>query len=179
MRWVVLLRGVNVNGVTIKSAPLSAALGRAGFTGVRSVLASGNVTLVAPSQDRETVKGEVEEALRDAFGYDAWVVVLTPDRLAEIAAGYPFARHDDVDHPYCVFASDQGQLAELVASHTANEQESVALAGDVAYWRCPKGSSTDTPFAKLAAARRWKPVVTTRNLRTVDKLVAVSTDGRS
>ena len=179
MRWVVLLRGVNVNGVTIKGAPLAAALGRAGFTGVRSVLASGNVTLVAPSQDGPTVKAEVEAVLRDAFGYDAWVVVLTPQRLAEVAAGYPFARRDDVDHPYCVFASDPGQLAELVASHTANEQESVELAGDVAYWRCPKGSSTDTPFAKLAAAKRWKPVVTTRNLRTVDKLVAVSTDGGS
>jgi uncharacterized protein (DUF1697 family) len=177
VRWVVLLRGVNVNGVTIRSAALSAALGSAGFTGVRSVLASGNVTLVAHSQDPSTVKTEVEHVLRAAFGYDAWVVVLTPARLAEIAAGYPFERRDDVDHPYCVFASDAAQLAELVALHTGDDRESVQLAGDVAYWRCPRGSSTDTAFARLAAAKRWKPVVTTRNLRTVDKLLAATKDG--
>ena len=134
MRWVVMLRGVNVNGVTIRSAPLSACLHGAGFTGVRSVLASGNVTLVADdAQDRAGVKGRVESALREEFGYDAWVVVLTPQRLAEIATGYPFERHDEVEHPYCVFASDAERLAELVRSHTPNEVESLALAGDVAY----------------------------------------------
>jgi uncharacterized protein (DUF1697 family) len=178
VRWVVLLRGVNVNGVTIKAAPLSSCLQGAGFTGVRSVLASGNVTVVADdTDDRVAVKARVEAALREAFGYDAWVVVLTPERLAEISAGYPFERRDDVEHPYCVFASDAGQLAELAALHTANDQESLQAAGDVLYWRCPKGASTDTPFAKLAAAKRWKSVITTRNLRTVDKLVAVATDG--
>ncbi|WP_432560992.1 DUF1697 domain-containing protein [Kineococcus sp. SYSU DK003] len=176
MRWVVLLRGVNVNGISIKSAPLSACLQQAGFTGVRSVLASGNVTVVADDAlGREDVAQKAERALREEFGYDAWVVVLTPDRLAAIGGGYPFPRDDGAFQPYCVFASDAGQLAELYRSHTANEVESVELAGDVVYWRCPKGSSTGTPFAKLAAAQRWKPVVTTRNLRTVDKLVAVST----
>jgi uncharacterized protein (DUF1697 family) len=178
VRWVVLLRGVNVNGVTVKSAPLSACLQRAGFTGVRSVLASGNVTLVADdAQDRAAVKARVEAALREAFGYEAWVVVLTPARLAEIAAGYPFERRDDVDHPYCVFASDPARLAELAglaASEPGDGRESIAPAGDVLYWRCPRGASTDTAFAELIAAARWKPVVTTRNLRTVEKLVAVS-----
>jgi uncharacterized protein (DUF1697 family) len=178
VRWVVLLRGVNVNGVTVKSAPLSACLQGAGFTGVRSVLASGNVTLVADdAQDRAAVKARVEAALREAFGYEAWVVVLTPARLAEIAAGYPFARDDDVDHPYCVFASEAGQLAELAGWGGGNERESVEVAGDVAYWRCPRGASTDTPFAKLLAAKRWKAVVTTRNLRTVERLVAVAGEG--
>jgi len=174
VRWVVLLRGVNVNGVTIKSAPLSACLNSAGYTGVRSVLASGNVTLLADGSAPDVKQG-VEKALRDEFGYDAWVVVLTPDRLGEIAAGYPFTRDDDAFHPYCTFASDAEQLAELFALHEANDVEQLELAGDVLYWKCPKGSSTDTPFAKLSAAKRWKPVVTTRNLRTVDKLLSAAT----
>lgn len=179
MRWVVLLRGVNVNGVTIRSAPLSACLQQAGYTGVRSVLASGNVTLLAgDAASRADVKAGVEAALRAEFGYDAWVVVLTPDRLREVAAGYPFARDDDAFQPYCVFASDAGQLAELFGKHAPDDGvdtgESVQLAGDVLYWRCPKGSSTDTPFARLSSAARWKPVVTTRNLRTVDRLVSAA-----
>ncbi|MGI4893752.1 MAG: DUF1697 domain-containing protein [Janthinobacterium lividum] len=178
MRWAVLLRGVNVNGVNITAAPLSAALQGAGFTGVRSVLASGNVTLQAPdAEGRAAVKAGVEAALRTAFSYDAWVVVLTPQRLAAISAGYPFPREDDVFHPYCVFASDGARLAELAdlaaGSDPGGSQDLLDLREDVLYWRVPKGSSTETPFAKVLAAKRWKPFVTTRNLRTVEKLVAV------
>lgn len=175
MRWVVLLRGVNVGGVTVRSAALSACLQQAGFTGVRSVLASGNVALEAEDgASAQDVRSRAEAALRATFGYEAWVVVLTPQRLAEVAAAYPFDRDDEQFHPYVVFSSDTGRLAALAAEHTANTSESVALAGDVLYWRCPKGSSTDTPFARLSGAARWKPFVTTRNLRTVGKLLAVA-----
>ena len=174
-----LLRGVNVNGVAVRSAPLSAALQRAGFTGVRSVLASGNVTLEAPAEDSggdaaAAVKARVEAALRAEFGYDAWVVVLTARRLAEIAAGYPFPRQDETFHPYVVFTSDASRLADLARLAPAGGDDLLELAGDVLYWRVGRGSSTDTPFARLAAAARWKPFTTTRNLRTVDKLVATT-----
>nr|WP_281373244.1 DUF1697 domain-containing protein [Kineococcus aurantiacus] len=170
-----MLRGVNVNGVTVKAAPLSACLQQAGFTGVRSVLASGNVTFEAEDGvGAEDVRARVEQALREGFGYDARVVVLTPQRLAEVAAAYPFAREDEVRHPYVVFASDPDRLAKLFGRHVPNDVEQVELSGDVVYWGCPRGSSTDTPFAKLSSAARWKPVVTTRNLRTVEKLVTVA-----
>lgn len=175
MRAVVLLRGVNVNGVTVRSADLARVLAAAGFGDVRTVLASGNVVLDAASEDPAAVAAAVERALRDGFGYQAWVVVVRPERLAEVAAGYPFARDDAAFHPYCVFASDAGQLAELAAlAGPAGGEDRLQLAGDVLYWRVPKGSSTDTPFAKLAAAARWKPVITTRNLRTVEKVLAVA-----
>lgn len=175
MRWVVLLRGVNVGGVTVRWAALSACLQQAGFTGVRSVLASGNVALEAEDGvSAQDVRSRAEAALRAAFGYEAWVVVLTPQRLAEVAAAYPFGRDDERFHPYVVFSSDAERLSVLAAEHTPNGAESVALAGDVLYWRCPKGASTDTPFARLSGASRWKPFVTTRNLRTVGKLLAVA-----
>ncbi len=174
-----LLRGVNVNGVTVRSAALSACLQEAGFTGVRSVLASGNVALEAEDgTSAQDVRARVEAALRATFGYEAWVVVLTPQRLADVVAAYPFAREDERSHPYVVFTSDPGRLAALAAQHAEDDVESdvesVALAGDVLYWRCPKGASTGTPFARLSGAARWKPHVTTRNLRTLGKLLAVA-----
>ncbi|MCK5755877.1 MAG: DUF1697 domain-containing protein, partial [Mycobacterium sp.] len=44
-RYAAFLRGVNVGGVTLKMAALTQALEAAGFTGVRTILASGNVLL--------------------------------------------------------------------------------------------------------------------------------------
>lgn len=175
-RWAVLLRGVNVGGVTVRAAALSACLQEAGYTGVRSVLASGNVALDAAADlDAAGVRAGVEAALRAGFGYEAWVVVLTPQRLAEVAAGYPFAREDAVFHPYCVFASDPVRLADLAAAagENATGEDLLELDGDVLYWRVAKGSTLASPFGRLSAARTWKPVITARNLRTVEKLLAV------
>ena len=45
--WVALLRGVNVNGVTVKSAELGALFRDLGFAEVKTVLASGNVRFEA------------------------------------------------------------------------------------------------------------------------------------
>ena len=41
--YAAFLRGVNVGGVNLKMADVSAALSSAGFTAVRTILASGNV----------------------------------------------------------------------------------------------------------------------------------------
>ena len=43
--YIALLRGVNVGGITVKSADLSAVFESLGFESVRTVLASGNVDL--------------------------------------------------------------------------------------------------------------------------------------
>lgn len=42
----------------------------------------------------------------------------------------------------------------------------------VLYWQCPRGESTDTPVAQLLAKVRYRSSTTTRNLRTVEKLLA-------
>lgn len=71
MRYVVLLRGVNVGGVTITMAALRELLEQRGYAEVRTVLASGNA-LVASDASGVDVKADVEAALRERFGYDAW-----------------------------------------------------------------------------------------------------------
>jgi hypothetical protein len=39
------------------------------------------------------------------------------------------------------------------------------------YWNPRKGSSTDTPFAKVLARKAFKPRTTNRNLRTLAKIL--------
>jgi uncharacterized protein (DUF1697 family) len=175
-RMIALLRGVNVGGITVKSAPLAATFTELGFTGVRTVLASGNVVFDAPdgtaSAGLAELKGRIESALEQAFGYDAWIVLLPQERMARIAAAYPFARVDDTEHPYVVFSSDEDVASELLetAEGLTQEVESMAAGDGVLYWRVPRGSTVDSPFAKLLAKPRYKPYITTRNLRTVEKL---------
>ena len=73
-RYAAFLRGVNVGGVNLKMADVAAALTDAGFSEVRTVLASGNVLLESPA-DAAAVRTKAEAALRERFGYPAWVLV--------------------------------------------------------------------------------------------------------
>ena len=171
-RHVALLRGVNVNGITIKSAELKALFVELGFAAVRTVLASGNV-LFDTDESGAALRSRIEQALRKRFGYDAWIVLLTQKTLAEIAAAYPFERIDDERHPYIVFGSDKAMLDEIMeeAGTVDADTERLERGKGVLYWQCPRGEGLGTPVAKLLAKTRYKSSTTTRNLRTVEKLL--------
>src|SRR5690606_29556957 len=61
--------------------------------------------------------------------------------------------------------------SRMAAEGLPLEVESVAEGDGVVYWRVPKGSTLETPFAKVLAGKAVAPLLTTRNLRTVEKLV--------
>ncbi|WP_420369080.1 DUF1697 domain-containing protein [Curtobacterium sp. L1-20] len=169
-RWVALLRGVNVNGITIKSADLAALFRERGYRDVRTVLASGNVVFTSDAT-AEALQPAIEQALRDRFGYDAWIVLVPHDDLAAIVDGFPFPSAED-RHDYVLFGSDEAALDDLLADLDVDEAvERVTRGTGVVYWSCPKGSSTDTVFAKRAGAARFKRTTTTRNANTLRKLL--------
>jgi uncharacterized protein (DUF1697 family) len=147
-RHVALLRGVNVGGVTVRSAPLAAVFEGLGFGSVRTVLASGNVVFDGGDTPESDLKAAVEKALADAFGYDAWIVLTRQSRVRAIVGAFPFAELD-----------------------TAPGVERVSRGDGVLYWDLPRGSSTDTAFAKRTARSRYRSTTTTRNLRTLRKLL--------
>ena len=173
-RFVALLRGVNVGRITVRSAPLAEMARDLGLAEVRTVLASGN--LLFASDDRApALKSRIEAALRDTFGYDAWIVLTTADHLAAVVDAYPFDP-DRIGHqPYVLFGSEPAVLDEIVAAAAdldlASADERIAPGDGVVYWECPKGSSTDTPFAKLVAKTRYKATTTNRNVRTLRKML--------
>ncbi|MCJ1712770.1 DUF1697 domain-containing protein [Curtobacterium sp. VKM Ac-2922] len=169
-RWIALLRGVNVNGITIRSADLRALFTERGYTDVRTVLASGNVVFGADAEPGR-LKADVEQALRDRFGYDAWIVLVPHDDLAAIVDGFPFPSAPD-RHDYVLFGSDDAALDDLLADLDLDPAvERVERGPGVVYWSCPKGSSTDTTFAKRAGAARFRRTTTTRNANTLRKLL--------
>ncbi|TDE97344.1 DUF1697 domain-containing protein [Occultella glacieicola] len=171
-RYVVLLRGVNVGGINITMADLRKVLEEAGLTEVRTVLASGNA-LVTSDRSAAQLRPVIEAALRTAFGYEAWVQVLTVERIAAIVADYPFDTDEETHHPYVMFCADAPALAEVggLADGVDPAVEQVRPGDGVVYWEAPKGSSTDTAFAKLTSRARYRSILTTRNLRTLRKLI--------
>jgi uncharacterized protein (DUF1697 family) len=172
--YIALLRGVNVGGITIRSPELRALFDELGFADVRTVLASGNVTFAsAKRESHAALKGRIEQALRDRFGYDAWIILVTREELERAVEGFPFDADDASRQPWVIFVSEAGVVDELMrfADGADPDVDPLARGDGVVYWNPVKGTTVGTPFAKLLAKPRYKPVTTNRNLRTLRKVL--------
>ena len=164
-RVVLLLRGVNVGGVVVRSTDLRALLADAGLGDARTVLASGNA--IVDADDASAAARTAEAALEARYGRRIRVLGLELDMLAGIVASYPFAEDDD-HTPYVVLGLDAGVLDVLATTETP---EDLALVGDALCWSNPRGTTIDSPFGR-ALTRVGKDSTTTRNLRTLRRIVA-------
>ena len=170
-RFAAFLRGVNVGGVNLKMAEVASALTDAGFTDVRTVLASGNVLLNSAS-GVAAVRKKAEAALRERFGYDAWVLAYDIDTVRAIDGAYPFEREVDGYQSYVTFVTDAAVLDELAAlADSTGRSEKISRGGGVLYWQVPKGATLDSTIGKTMGKPRYKSSTTTRNLRTLAKVL--------
>ncbi len=170
-RYAAFLRGVNVGGVNLKMAAVAHALEAAGFGNVKTILASGNVLLESRS-GVAAVRKKAEQALRDEFGYDAWVLAYEMDAIAAISAAYPFDREVEGHHSYVTFVSDEDVLRELTAlADQPGPDEKIEPGTGVIYWQVPRAATLDSTIGKTMGKKRYKSSTTTRNLRTIDKVL--------
>ncbi|MHA7264014.1 DUF1697 domain-containing protein [Arthrobacter sp. TMN-37] len=174
-RFAVFLRGVNVQGTTLRMADLKRALEGLPLSHPRTLLASGNVVCSSVLPPHE-LKDAVEQRLRSAFGYDAWVVVLTAERVAELLEACPFAADDPAVHAYITLSSDAAAVDELAAEARAADEELVILGPDAVAWQAPRGGTLDSGLGRITAKTRFRTATTTRNLRTLAKVHAALRD---
>lgn len=174
-RWVALLRGANVGGIAVRSAELAELFHALGYLSVRTVLASGNVAFEADDgiRTRADLKGRIEQALRDRFGYEAWIVLVTLEELSAAADGFPFDGEDSQRQPWVVFCVDTSTRDRLITAAKSMDAtvDPVAAGPDVVYWNPAKGTTVSTPFAKHLAKTEFKALTTNRNLRTLRRIV--------
>jgi uncharacterized protein (DUF1697 family) len=168
--YIALLRGINVGGRTIKMADLRSALEELDLSDVRTVLASGNVVFSATGSTA-ALRRRVEKRLSEAFGYDAHIVLLTATELKSILAACPFTSTAE-EHAYVVVSSDPAALRELAKSDLDDSREVLERGKKALYWRVRRGSTLQTPFAKESAKSKYGAAVTTRNRKTLEKVLA-------
>ncbi|WP_022883470.1 DUF1697 domain-containing protein [Glaciibacter superstes] len=171
-RYAALLRGVNVGGINLKMADVKTVFENAGLENVKTVLASGNV-LFDSDAAASVLKPKIEAAMRDRFGYEAWVHVLGLAAIEKIVDAFPFDAEREGWHPYVIFTLDPVLAAELLALQASlgEAEESIRGSDGVIYWTVERGNTLGSVFAKQTAKARHKATTTTRNLRTLQKLL--------
>jgi uncharacterized protein (DUF1697 family) len=96
--YAVFLRGININGHNkMPMAELRSALEMAGFTNVKTVLASGNV-LLDSNQSIEVTQEVVSDAIEKTFGFKVAIITRTLKYLQQLIDSSPFKElADDKD----------------------------------------------------------------------------------
>jgi uncharacterized protein (DUF1697 family) len=174
-RYVALLRGINLGPKRrVGMKELRAALEKAGYEDVGTLVQSGNVVLTSTSAAR-ALERDLADLLAAEFGFDIPVVVRTRDELAQVIARDPFSDVADDPRRYQVtFLSGKpvpSGVAELEGADVAPEQ--VVVQGREVYAWHPGGVGR-SELAKLITDRRLGVQATARNWRTITKLLELA-----
>jgi uncharacterized protein (DUF1697 family) len=174
-RCVALLRGINVGKAKrIAMADLRELIEGLGYSGVRTLLNSGNVVFDAPRADTAHIAVAIEKAIIERFGFGAAVVVVTAKELEAIVAADPLSKVAVNPSRYLVaFVTDVRRLADAKAlSAQSWSPEALALGKGAAYLWCADGINESKLV--LAFYRATRESATMRNWATVLKLLAIT-----
>jgi uncharacterized protein (DUF1697 family) len=173
--FVALLRGVNVGKAKrVPMAEFRTLLAGLGYTGVATLLNSGNAVFRAPSGAAGQHATDIARAIARRLKVEVPVIVKSAKDLAAILAENPFAV-DAAQHPRFLvgFAPDRKALSGLAAiALPVQPPERFSIGRHAAYLDCVGGIlESKASAALLGKAGR---AATTRNLATTLKLLALS-----
>jgi uncharacterized protein (DUF1697 family) len=177
MRYVALLRGINVGGAKrVPMADLRAAIEAIGGDEVKTLLNSGNAVFTHRSRSAKRLEQQIHDEVLARTNVSSNVVVLGGAEVREIVDGNPLAS----------IATDPSRLLVAVLKDPA-ERKSLdpllardwtpdvsAAGGRVAYVWCAGGILESTLVEQIG--REFRDRVTTRNLATMTKLRALVGD---
>src|SRR5687767_3714191 len=91
MRYVALLRGINVGGKNmIKMEPLRELFSTLGFQNVTSYINSGNLAFDTGQTDDNLLAKRIHDAIESQLGFDVSVMVRSRDEIAKIIDSNPY-----------------------------------------------------------------------------------------
>lgn len=167
MRYVALLRAVNVGGTgKLPMAELRQICAQAGFTQVRTYIASGNVILESDASAQE-VAARLGARLATYAGKPVGVVVRTAADMAAVLAGNPF--EGVAGNQVGVVFTPEACVGDAARGQT---DEQIEVIGRETYVWFPSG------MGRSKLKLRAMEVGTMRNINTVGKLVEMCAQGQ-
>jgi uncharacterized protein (DUF1697 family) len=171
LRYVALLRGINVGGKSIiKMAALKACVEALGHDAVSTYIASGNVLFESRERSAAKLDVQFERAINKTFDLPVRVVVRSATEIRRIADGVPAAWVDDAELRVTVAFLLRGNDARAIARGLTPKDgidEVVAVPGAL-IWAIRRDALTRTGL-KLVGTPVYKQM-TLRNLNTTLKL---------
>lgn len=161
MLQAALLRGVNLGKRKVIMSELREVCEAAGFTEVRTLLASGNL-IVKSKLSGAKLEAKLEQVILDGLGLKTDVFVRDVDQLEAIIAANPFKAFTKANSTFMVvnFMRGAASKAEMEAMEkTSLTGEEISQGKDCLYIKFPNGQGpSKLKLPKLGTARNWNTV---------------------
>jgi uncharacterized protein (DUF1697 family) len=164
--YVALLRAVNVGGTgKLPMSDLKAMCVDAGFSGVRTYIASGNVVFTSALKAHQA-RSRLEQRLQAFAGKPVGVIIRTAAEMADVLKANPFPKAPP-NRTVAIFL-DKAPPADSLASISGHKDEELSLGDREIYVHYGDGMANSK--LKIPAARAG----TARNMNTIAKLVELA-----
>ena len=173
-RYAALLRAVNVGGRVVKMERLRQVFEEAGFTGVSTLLASGNVLFTAGRGRPAGLEAKVEKALEAGLGWEVAAFLRTPAEISAVAAQRPFPDEDlaEAHGLYVGFLKEPLSAGQNDLVHGfRTPTDGFAVNGREVWWLC-RTRSSDSEFSGARLEKGLGVRATFRNVTTVRAIAA-------
>jgi uncharacterized protein (DUF1697 family) len=161
MLQAALLRGVNLGKRKVIMSELREVCEAAGFTEVRTLLASGNL-IVKSKLTGAKLEAKLEKVIEDGLGLKTDVFVRDADQLDALIAANPFKAFTKANSTFMVvnFMRGPASKAEMEAMQkTSLTGEEIAQGKDCLYMKFPNGQGpSKLKLPKLGSGRNWNTV---------------------
>jgi len=175
-RYVALFRGINVGKAKrIAMADLRVLLGKLGYTGVATLLNSGNAVFTAAASTKHAAR--IRAAVAKQLGVDAHVIVKSGKDIAGIVTGNALEKVATDPSRLLVAMCDDARALAALGPLASNDwgNEKLHLGKQAAYLWCAHGILESKVAERLL--KDLKNTGTTRNWATLLKIHALLTDG--
>ncbi len=175
--YIGLLRGINVGGhKKIKMADLREMLNKLNFSEVQTYIQSGNIVFKTSEVNKAELESTIKKEIAKTFGFEVPVLVKSREEIVSIVEENLYIKDENLEPSMLYFTllhkmpSDDA-LQQFKEIHFDNEVFS--MGNHVVYLAYKLGASKakrDNNFIE----KKLKVSATTRNLRTMQKLVELS-----
>lgn len=171
--YVALFRGINVGKAKrVAMADLRRMIEGLGYTGVRTLLNSGNAVFFGPAGRAADASARIEQGLAKACGVVSRVLVLDGPALRTILAENPYGEVPDPPKLLVLVLFDAGDVKKLEPLRNRDwSPQRLEVGSRAAYLWCPQGISAG-PLAD-EAMKALAQAATGRNWATLRKLEAM------
>ena len=171
MRYVALLRGINVGGKRkILMSDLKTMLIQLGYFDIKTYMQSGNVFFTSKKTSKEVLQTQISEGIESKFGFKVPVLVITEIQFCKLPELNPYQK-EDVSRLHITILSElpeKGLLEKLALQEFSPDQFSVK--GNYIFLNI-EGKYHKSKLTNAFFEKQLKVNATTRNWKTITKLI--------
>jgi uncharacterized protein (DUF1697 family) len=177
--YIALLRGINVSGSKkIKMVDLRQHLQELALHNIQTYIQSGNIIFEFESGKAGHLKGVIREKISEKYGFDVSTRVVTVDEIKYIAEQAPFLKDETKDHNriFITFLEELPMPGAVEKLKTyASAPEEIVFDQHIIYFYSP-GNYARAKLNNNFLEKKLKQETTTRNLKTLNKIISLVTE---